>query len=220
MEATFSPGTGEGNGNPLQCPCLGNPRDGGAWWAAVYGVAQSPTRLKRLSSSSAQEGGWGSRLPRPGPDPYRHSSTDTGTSPNLKCWNPIKKQTSLRQMSERDGRGPLLMQGCREASRVERTPRGDRLGAQRGWRVTPPPPMVSTSGWPPPPPGTPRQVSGRAPRDPGAPEARHAGGAASCCGRTVCRQTRRHLPPRRAAVPLWPSRPGRACPQGRSQGSV
>ena len=42
---------GEGNGNPLQCSCLENPRDGGAWWAAVYGVAQSRTRLKRLSSS-------------------------------------------------------------------------------------------------------------------------------------------------------------------------
>ena len=38
--------TGEGNGNPLQCSCLENPRDGGAWWAAVYGVAQSRTRLK------------------------------------------------------------------------------------------------------------------------------------------------------------------------------
>ena len=38
--------TGEGNGNPLQCSCLENPRDGGAWWAAVYGVAQSQTRLK------------------------------------------------------------------------------------------------------------------------------------------------------------------------------
>ena len=44
--------TGEGNGNPLQCSCLENPRDGGAWWAAVYEVAQSRTRLKRLSSSS------------------------------------------------------------------------------------------------------------------------------------------------------------------------
>ena len=38
--------TGEGNGNPLQCSCLENPRDGGAWWAAVCGVAQSRTRLK------------------------------------------------------------------------------------------------------------------------------------------------------------------------------
>ena len=44
---------GEGNGNPLQCSCLENPRDGGAWWAAVCGVAQSRTRLKRLSSSSS-----------------------------------------------------------------------------------------------------------------------------------------------------------------------
>ena len=44
---------GEGNGNPLQCSCLENPRDGGAWWAAAYGVAQSRTRLKRLSSSSS-----------------------------------------------------------------------------------------------------------------------------------------------------------------------
>ena len=43
---------GEGNGNPLQCSCLENPRDGGAWWAAVSGVAQSRTQLKRLSSSS------------------------------------------------------------------------------------------------------------------------------------------------------------------------
>ena len=43
---------GEGNGNPLQCSCLENPRDGGAWWAAVYGVAQKCTRLKWLSSSS------------------------------------------------------------------------------------------------------------------------------------------------------------------------
>ena len=43
---------GEGNGNPLQCSCLENPRDGRAWWAAVYGVTQSRTRLKRLNSSS------------------------------------------------------------------------------------------------------------------------------------------------------------------------
>ena len=51
------PCIGEGNGSPPQCSCLENPRDGGAWWAAVYGVAQSRTRLKRLggggSSSSS-----------------------------------------------------------------------------------------------------------------------------------------------------------------------
>ena len=44
---------GEGNGNPLQCSCLENPRDSGAWWAAVYGVAQSRTRLQRLRKSSS-----------------------------------------------------------------------------------------------------------------------------------------------------------------------
>src|SRR5574341_1138314 len=47
---------GEGNGNPLQCSCLENPRDGGAWWAAVYEVAQSRTQLKRLSSSKSKPG--------------------------------------------------------------------------------------------------------------------------------------------------------------------
>ena len=47
--------TGEGNGNPLQCSCLENPRDGEAWWAAVYGVAQSWTWLKQLSSSSSSK---------------------------------------------------------------------------------------------------------------------------------------------------------------------
>ena len=45
---------GEGNGNPLQCSCLENPRDGGAWWATVNGVAQSQTRLKQRSSSSSK----------------------------------------------------------------------------------------------------------------------------------------------------------------------
>ena len=44
---------GEGNGNPLQCSCLENPRDGGTWWASVCGVAQSQTRLNWLSSNSS-----------------------------------------------------------------------------------------------------------------------------------------------------------------------
>ena len=51
---------GEGNGNPLQRSCLENPRDGGAWWAAVYGVTQSRTQLKRLSSSSMLPPGFSS----------------------------------------------------------------------------------------------------------------------------------------------------------------
>ena len=50
LPANKSPGP-DGNGNPLQCSCLENPRDGGAWWAAVRGVAQSWTQLKQLSSS-------------------------------------------------------------------------------------------------------------------------------------------------------------------------
>ena len=51
---------GEGNGNPLQCSCLENPRDGGAWWAAVYGITESRTRLKWLSSSSSSLSLWAS----------------------------------------------------------------------------------------------------------------------------------------------------------------
>ena len=54
---------GEGNGNPLQCSCLENPRDGGASWAAIYGVAQSRTRLKQLSSSSSKTS----------PTPFEHN---------------------------------------------------------------------------------------------------------------------------------------------------
>ena len=54
---------GEGNGNPLQYSCLENPRDGGACWAAVYGVTQSRTRLKRLSSSSSSSGSVVKNLP-------------------------------------------------------------------------------------------------------------------------------------------------------------
>ena len=46
---------GEGNGNPLQCSCLENPRDGGAWWAAVYGVAQSRTRRNDLAAAAEKE---------------------------------------------------------------------------------------------------------------------------------------------------------------------
>ena len=46
---------GEGNGNSLQCSCLENPRDGGAWWAAIYGVTQSLTQLSSSSSSSSKQ---------------------------------------------------------------------------------------------------------------------------------------------------------------------
>ena len=59
---------GEGNGNPLQCSCLENPRDGGAWWAAVYGVAQSRTQPKQLSS-------WGSSSSSSSPKYYWYTGT-------------------------------------------------------------------------------------------------------------------------------------------------
>ena len=55
---------GGGNGSPLQCSCLENPRDGGAWWAAVYGVTHSWTRLKRLSRPWELEPLWGMRSPQ------------------------------------------------------------------------------------------------------------------------------------------------------------
>ena len=64
---------GEGNGNPLQCSCLENARDGGAWWAAVYSVAQSRTQLKQLSSSSS------SRVPS------YFLSIPIQLSPTIKC---------------------------------------------------------------------------------------------------------------------------------------
>jgi len=63
---------GEGNGNPLQCSCLENPRDRGAWWAAVYGVAQSRTRLKQLSSSSSNTS----------TNPNTNSNTNPNPNPN------------------------------------------------------------------------------------------------------------------------------------------
>jgi len=79
---------GEGNGNPLQCSCLENPRDGGAWWAAVCGVAQSRTRLKRLSSSSSTA--CGTLVPQPGPmavkvpSPKHWTARDLPTRPLFK----------------------------------------------------------------------------------------------------------------------------------------
>ena len=72
---------GEGNGNPLQCSCLENPRDGEAWWAAVYGVTQSRTRLKGLSSSSSSSS-WGtsSAIQMEGRDSLPSSDASQGLS--------------------------------------------------------------------------------------------------------------------------------------------
>ena len=78
--ATSLSHTGEGNGNPLQCSCLENPRDGGAWWAAVYGVAQSRTRLKRLSSSSSKVCSNSSPLSQ-----WRHPTIPSSAAPFSSC---------------------------------------------------------------------------------------------------------------------------------------
>ena len=91
--ATSLSGIGEGNGSPLQCSCLENPRDGGAWWAAVYGVAQSRTRLKRLSSSGSIHA-WtifwiGQELPLSCPPLYHEHVTlwlGCGRQPSSFCW--------------------------------------------------------------------------------------------------------------------------------------
>ena len=83
---------GEGNGSPLQCSCLESPRDGGAWWAAVYGVAQSRTRLKRLSSSSSsskvgpEPAGEEFRSSGKGLDHVRTSIDQPGAGPNCPVW--------------------------------------------------------------------------------------------------------------------------------------
>ena len=84
-------GIGEGNGNPLQCSCLENPRDGRTWWAAVYGVAQSRTQLKRLSSSSVppcMKTGWTTQALSSSSlaSPFTESIPSAGDSPNpTKC---------------------------------------------------------------------------------------------------------------------------------------
>ena len=94
---------GEGNGNPLQCSCLENPRDGGACWAAVYGVAQSRTRLKRLSSSSSSRRAVLKRI-------YSEASLieiqylDCTRGSTILCWSdtdhiPLSFRTLIKQIS-------------------------------------------------------------------------------------------------------------------------
>ena len=85
---------GEGNGNPLQCSCQENPRDGGAWWATIYGVAQSQNRLSSSSSgkeSTCQNRGhefdpWSWKIPRA---MEQQSPCATTTEPACyNCWSP------------------------------------------------------------------------------------------------------------------------------------
>ena len=90
---------GEGNGNPLQCSCLENPRDGGAWSAAVYGVAQSRTRLKRLSSSSRQVY---VQVGFPGGSVVKNSSANAGDTGSIPGWG----------RSPEEGNGNPLQYSC------------------------------------------------------------------------------------------------------------
>ena len=84
---------GEGYGNPLQCSCLENPRDGGAWWAAIYGVAQSWTQLKRLSSrSSSILEGWEGLVP----GRLKIPKSAEFSSSLCVCWTPPTQEYRLR----------------------------------------------------------------------------------------------------------------------------
>ena len=90
---------GEGNGNPLLCSCLENPRDGGAWWAAVYGVAQSWTQLKQLSSSSSSEG----KGPRKPLKPFRLERAGWVREKGKKCQGNVRweNQSPLEARQQR-----------------------------------------------------------------------------------------------------------------------
>ena len=81
---------GEGNGNPLQYSCLENPRDGGAWWAAVCEVPQSRTRLKQLSSSSSMLPTSSAVKNLPANAGYADSVPESGKSPGGGNVNPLQ----------------------------------------------------------------------------------------------------------------------------------
>ena len=107
---------GEGNGNPLQCSCLENPRDGGAWWAAVYGVSQSRTRLKRLSRSSSMSHSNFGGFPDDSDD--KESACNTGDQGSIPGWgrfpgegngNPLQ-YSCLENSMDRGVRG-IIVQG-------------------------------------------------------------------------------------------------------------
>ena len=114
---------GEGNGNPLECSCLENPRDGGAWWAAVSGVARSRTRLKRLGSCSSGTLNTGTtRTPwmvwPPGGDVDQQIETTSMHGPlSTVRFGRLVKPTPVFLPGESQGRGSLV--GCRLWGRTE-----------------------------------------------------------------------------------------------------
>ena len=132
---------GEGNGSPLQCSCLENPRDGGAWWAAIYGVSQSRTRLKRLSSSSSSrkqrashvaqlvEFTWNAGDPWVGKIPWRRDRLPTpvfmgfsGSSDGKDSACSVGDLGSIPGLGRPPGGGPgnLLQYSCLENSHGQR----------------------------------------------------------------------------------------------------
>ena len=114
--------TGEGNGNPFQCFCLENPRDSRAWWAAIYGVAQSRTQLKRLSSSSReafQVAGVVENLPVNAGD-----LRDAGSVPGSTPWRRASKPTPVFLPGEFHVQGSLAGSSpwhCKESGTSEVT---------------------------------------------------------------------------------------------------
>ena len=116
---------GEGNGNPLQYSCLENPRDGGAWWAAVHGVTQSRTRLKQLSMHACMH--WRRKWqPTPvflpgescgqrslvGCCPWGHTELDTAEATQHACmhWRGKRQPTPVFLSGESQGQRSLV--GC------------------------------------------------------------------------------------------------------------
>ena len=119
---------GEGNGNPLQCSCLENPRDRGAWWAAVSGVAQSQTRLKRLSSSSSKVYNWGLPCSTTDKEPACQSKRHTrlGFNPWVRKnpWKRAWQPTPVLLPGESHGQRSLVSYSpwsCKEFDMIEAT---------------------------------------------------------------------------------------------------
>ena len=106
----FSPPCiGEGNGNPLQCSCLENPRDRGAWWASVYRVIQRGTRLKRLSSSSSSSSSSNLTLHTRGPTTHtwlsaKTTSTAKGTENTILTIAPNSGMAQMLELSDRESK--------------------------------------------------------------------------------------------------------------------